>query len=105
MSNPPLARTLRRIGREGREAFYDGPVMREVVARLKALGGLHEEADFAAQRSQWIEPIHAGYRGHEVYECPPNGQGLAALMILRQLEGFALGGDSLSEADRIHLLA
>jgi gamma-glutamyltranspeptidase/glutathione hydrolase len=105
MCNPPLAATLRRIGREGREAFYDGSVMREIVARLKLLGGLHEEEDFAAQRSDWVEPIHASYGGYEVYECPPNGQGMAALMILRTLAGYALGGDAFSEADRLHLLA
>jgi gamma-glutamyltranspeptidase/glutathione hydrolase len=105
MRNPALAATLRRIGREGREAFYSGPVMRDILGRLKELGGLHEEEDFAAQRSNWVEPIHAPYRGCEVYELPPNGQGLAALMILRQLEGFALGDESLSEADRLHLLA
>jgi gamma-glutamyltranspeptidase / glutathione hydrolase len=105
MKNPALARTLRRIGREGRAAFYEGAVAQEIVARLKSLGGLHEEEDFAAQRCEWVEPIHAGYRGYEVYECPPNGQGLAALMILRQLEGFPLGDDTYSEADRIHLLA
>ncbi|MGH7092648.1 MAG: gamma-glutamyltransferase family protein, partial [Stellaceae bacterium] len=105
MRNPPLARTLRRIAREGREAFYEGAVAREIVARLKSLGGLHEEEDFANQRSEWVAPIHAGYRGYEVYECPPNGQGLAALMILRQLEGFDFGDDGLSEADRLHLLA
>src|ERR1700676_431059 len=105
MRNPALAKTLRRIGREGREAFYEGAVARDIVNRLKELGGLHEEEDFAAQRSDWVEPIHAPYRGYDVYECPPNGQGLAALMILRQLEGFALGDDSLSEADRLHLLA
>ena len=105
MRNPPLAATLRRIGREGREAFYDGAVMREIVGRLKSLGGLHEEEDFAAQRSNWVEPIHASYRGYDVYECPPNGQGMAALMILRTLAGYALDGDSFSEADRLHLLA
>src|SRR5437762_29829 len=105
MRNPALAATLRRIGREGREAFYSGPVMRDILGRLKELDGLHEEADFDAQRSNWVEPIHAAYRGHEVYELPPNGQGLTALMILRQLEGFAMGDDSLSEADRLHLLA
>ena len=105
MRNPPLAATLRRIGREGREAFYDGAVMRDIVDRLKALGGLHEEEDFAAQRSNWVEPIHASYRGYDVYECPPNGQGMAALMILRTLAGYALGGDAFSEADRLHLLA
>ena len=105
MRNPPLAATLRRVGREGREAFYDGAVMREIVTRLKSLGGLHEEDDFAAQRSNWVEPISASYRGYEVYECPPNGQGMAALMILRTLAGYALGGEAFSEADRLHLLA
>ncbi|MBV8889827.1 MAG: gamma-glutamyltransferase [Alphaproteobacteria bacterium] len=105
MRNPPLAATLRSIGRDGRAAFYDGPVMRDIVGRLNSLGGLHEAEDFDAQRAEWVEPIHASYRGYEVYECPPNGQGLAALMILRQLEGFALGDESFSEADRLHLLA
>jgi gamma-glutamyltranspeptidase/glutathione hydrolase len=105
MRNPALAATLRRIGRDGRAAFYDGPVMRDILGRLKTLGGLHEAEDFDTQRAEWVEPIHAAYRGYEVYECPPNGQGLAALLILRQLEGFALGDDSLSEADRLHLLA
>jgi gamma-glutamyltranspeptidase/glutathione hydrolase len=105
MRNPALAATLRHVGRKGRTAFYEGPVMRDIVGRLKSLGGLHEPDDFAAQRSEWVDPIHASYRGYEVYECPPNGQGLAALMILRQLEGFDLGGDRFSEADRLHLLA
>jgi len=105
MTNPPLAATLRRIGQEGREAFYAGAVMQDIVGRLKSLGGLHEEADFAVQRSNWVEPISAPYRGYEVYECPPNGQGMAALMILRTLAGYALGGESFSEADRLHLLA
>jgi len=105
MKNPALAATLRRIGREGRAAFYEGAVMRDIVGRLKSLGGLHEPEDFDAQRAEWVEPIHAPYRGYDIYECPPNGQGLAALMILRQLEGFSLGDESLSEADRLHLLA
>jgi len=105
MTNPPLAATLRRIGREGREAFYAGAVMQDIVGRLKSLGGLHEEGDFAVQRSNWVEPISAPYRGYEVYECPPNGQGMAALMILRTLAGYALEGESFSEADRLHLLA
>jgi len=105
MRNPALAATLRKIGREGREAFYSGAVMHDILGRLKELGGLHEEQDFAAQRAEWVEPIRAPYRGYEVYECPPNGQGLAALLILRQLAGFPMGDDSLSEADRSHVLA
>jgi gamma-glutamyltranspeptidase/glutathione hydrolase len=105
MRNPALARTLRRIGREGREAFYEGAVARDIVNRLKELGGLHEEEDFAGQRSTWVEPIHASYRGYDVYEVPPANQGLTALMILKTLEGYALGGDAFSEADRLHLIA
>jgi gamma-glutamyltranspeptidase/glutathione hydrolase len=105
MRNPALAATLRKIGKEGRAAFYEGSVMADILGRLKELGGLHEEDDFDTQRCEWVEPIHASYRGHEIYECPPNGQGLAALMILRQLEGYALGDDKMSEADRIHLFA
>jgi len=105
MRNPALARTLRRIGREGREAFYEGAVARDIVGRLKELGGLHEEEDFAAQRSQWVEPIHASYRGYDVYECPPANQGMTALMILKTLEGYALGGEAFSQADRLHLIA
>ncbi|MBV9858806.1 MAG: gamma-glutamyltransferase [Alphaproteobacteria bacterium] len=105
MANPPLAATLRRIGREGRSAFYEGAVMADIVGALRQQGGLHEPEDFANQRSNWVEPIHASYRGYDVYECPPNGQGIVALMILRVLEGYPLGDDALSEADRVHLLA
>ena len=105
MKNPLLAATLRHVGREGRKAFYHGAVMHDILTRLKSLGGLHEEEDFAAQRSNWVEPISAFYRGYEVYECPPNGQGMAALMILRTLAGYELGDPAFSEADRLHLLA
>ena len=105
IKNAPLAATLRRIGRGGREAFYDGPVMRDILGRLQELGGLHEAEDFAVQRANWVTPITASYRGYDVYECPPNGQGLTALLILRILEGYALGGEAFGEADRVHLLA
>ncbi|HUK59733.1 MAG TPA: gamma-glutamyltransferase [Stellaceae bacterium] len=103
LRNPALARTLRRVAREGRAAFYEGPVAEELVATLNARGGLHAAEDFARHRGQYVTPISAPYRGHEVFECPPNGQGIAALMILRILEGFA--DRDLDEADRIHLLA
>ena len=102
---PALAETLRRIAREGRRGFYEGPVAADIVRRLNELGGLHTPEDFAAQRSEYVEPISARYRDHEIFECPPNGQGLAALMILRTLEGYELGRHRYSEADRIHILA
>jgi gamma-glutamyltranspeptidase/glutathione hydrolase len=101
---PALAETLRRIARDGRRGFYEGPVAADMVKRLNALGGLHRLEDFARQRAEWVEPISAPYRGHRVFECPPPGQGLAMLMILRALEGFDLSA-RCGEADRIHLLA
>ena len=105
MRNPALAASLRRIAREGRKGFYEGPVAADIVTRLSGLGGLHTLEDFAAQRSEYVTPITAAYRGFDVYECPPNGQGIAALMILRVLEGYVLAGDQHGAADRIHLLA
>jgi gamma-glutamyltranspeptidase / glutathione hydrolase len=102
---PALGATLRRIARVGRDAFYAGEVAAEIVAHLRELGGLHTLDDFAAQRCNYVEPIATNYRGYEVFECPPNGQGLAALIMLRALAGYDLPGDRLSEADRIHLLA
>ncbi len=100
---PALAKTLRAIGRDGRDAFYRGAVPAEIVAKLKGLGGLHAEEDFEHQRATPEAPIHTSFRGHEVHECPPNGQGLIALMMLRLAERLDLG--SREEVDRIHLLA
>ena len=91
------ARWPRRCGgsaARAREAFYDGSVAaRHPRAGSTSLAGCTKQRISHAQRAEWVEPITPPYRGYEVYECPPNGQGLAALMILRTLEGFALGGD------------
>jgi gamma-glutamyltranspeptidase/glutathione hydrolase len=100
---PALGQTLRKIALHGREAFYTGEAADEMVGILRALGGAHEADDFAAQTSDYVRPISARYHDHDVVECPPNGQGLAALMILRTLAGFDVG--TLAPADRIHLLA
>jgi len=105
LTHPALGETLRRIGREGRKAFYEGEVAADIVATLRHLGGLHSEQDFAECRARADTPISALYRDHELLECPPNGQGLAALIIVRILDGFDLSGTRLSEAERIHLLA
>lgn len=105
ITNPALAATLRRIAGEGRDAFYKGAVAAEIVALLNSLGGLHTEQDFSSYRAFETNPISGRYRGMDLLECPPNGQGLAALLITRILDGFDLRDPKLSEADRIHLLA
>lgn len=105
LANPALGQTLRQIGEQGRDAFYSGPVAEEMVAVLNAAGGAHQLADFAGHANSKTPPLRAAYRGYELLECPPNGQGLAALILARILDGFDLAAPSLSEADRIHLLA
>ncbi len=100
---PQLGTTLRKIAKQGREAFYEGEVADEIVGILRGLGGAHSLDDFASHRTEAVTPISASYRGFEVVECPPNGQGLAALMILRIMEGFDM--QRLAVPDRIHLLA
>ncbi|QWG21735.1 gamma-glutamyltransferase [Bradyrhizobium sediminis] len=102
-SQPALGRTLRQIARDGRKAFYGGAVADEIIGILRGMGGAHSAEDFAAHESDYVNPISASYRDYEIAECPPNGQGLAALMIMRTLAGFDV--KSMSEADRIHLLA
>jgi gamma-glutamyltranspeptidase / glutathione hydrolase len=105
LANPALGRTLAAIAADGRDAFYEGPVAEEIVSLLKDRGGLHSLSDFAGQHSVAVEPIAASYRGYTLHECPPNGQGLAALIILRILEGFPMDDPSLPAADRVHLFA
>lgn len=106
MRQPLLAQRLREIADKGADGFYKGDTAAKMAAHLRSLGGLHTEADFNAGADQafWTTPISAPYGGYDIYECPPNGQGLAALMILRILSKFDLGPD-LSDADRIHLHA
>ncbi|MBW8637186.1 gamma-glutamyltransferase [Hoeflea sp. WL0058] len=100
---PALAETLQRIAMEGRDAFYAGDIAEEMVGVLRQAGGLHTLEDFESFSSFETEPITAPYKGYELMECPPNGQGLAALLIARILDGFAFS--EMSEADRIHVLA
>jgi gamma-glutamyltranspeptidase/glutathione hydrolase len=103
MRNLRLAATLRRIAGDGARGFYEGPVARDMVDRLRALGGLHTLEDFAAAAPEIVTPITTRYRGYDVYECPPSGQGLAVLMMLNMLGADDVG--ALSELDRVHLFA
>lgn len=105
-AQPLLGARLREIAAKGAAGFYEGETAAKMVAHLQSLGGLHTEEDFNEARDQahWVTPISTSYGGYDVLECPPNGQGLVALIILRILSKFDMGPD-LSEADRIHLNA
>jgi gamma-glutamyltranspeptidase/glutathione hydrolase len=87
---PTLAKTLRHIAKHGAKTFYEGEIAARMVATLRARGGLHTEDDFASMRSAvaFVTPISARWRGHDVWECPPNGSGVAALMLLGILGGM-----------------
>src|SRR5262245_6431241 len=102
--NPAMARTLRAIADGGPDAFYRGEIARAIAAVIAESGGTMTEADLAAHRSTWDEPISTVYRGTRIWECPPNGQGITALLALNILEGFELRGQDPLGADRAHLL-
>lgn len=100
---PLLADTLDRIGREGRDGFYKGPVALDIVEHLNSRGGLHTLADFAAARGEYVQPIKTDFRGYDIYECPPNGQGLIALLLLNVIAGLDMKGLDPLSLDRLHL--
>lgn len=100
---PALGRTLRRIAEEGRDSFYSGPIARELVASLQALGGYHVEDDFAQYAGLYVEPISTRYRGFDVLQIPPNGQGITALIMLNILAGFDHAKLDPAGPDRYHL--
>ena len=100
---PELGRTLQLIADNGRNAFYTGEVADDMVTYLRSLGGLHTLEDFAAPQSEYVAPIATQYRGYDVFECPPNGQGLTALIMLNILSKCALTDYAPMSAERLHL--
>ncbi len=102
--NPQLANTYDRLAREGRDGFYQGETARVIADYMKKQGGFLSEQDLAAHHSEWVEPVSVDYRGYRVWELPPNGQGIAALQILKILEGFDLAAAGFGSADYLHLL-
>ncbi|MCS0504619.1 gamma-glutamyltransferase [Ancylobacter mangrovi] len=98
---PELAATLERIAAEGPDGFYRGPVAEDIVAYLQSLGGLHTLEDFATARGAYVTPISTRFRDLRVHECPPNGQGIIALMLLNILSHGSTRPDPLS-AERVH---
>jgi len=101
---PNLARTLRTIADGGRDAFYKGPIAKAIVDYMKDNGGFITMEDLAATKADWVEPISTNYRGYQVYELPPNGQGITALIALNILEGFDLGAMRSQPAQYYHTM-
>ncbi len=101
--NPGLARTLRIVAEGGKAAFYEGEIAHDIAAAVQASGGVLNEQDLAEHRSTWDQPISTTYRGIRLWECPPNGQGLAALLALNILEAFDLQTLDPLSPERLHL--
>jgi gamma-glutamyltranspeptidase/glutathione hydrolase len=102
--NPSLARTFRLLAEKGSDGFYQGEIARSIAEKSRALGGFFGLEDFANHSSTWVAPLHTNYRGYEVYELPPNGQGIAALEMLNILEGYDLKAFGPNSPTFWHLL-
>lgn len=103
--NPNLASTLEKIANGGRDAFYKGDIARTIDAYFKANGGFLSYDDLAAHKGEWVEPVSTNYRGYDVWELPPNGQGIAALQILNLLEPYDLKKYGFGSSEHVHLFA
>lgn len=102
--NPDLARTLRLIAAQGRDAYYKGEIADKVDAFMRANGGYLRKVDLERHTSTWVEPATVNYRGYDVYELPPNSQGVAALQALSILEGFDLKAMGFQSPQTLHTL-
>ena len=100
--NPMLARTLEKIAKGGREVFYQGEIAETIDAYMKKNDGFLSYEDFASHRSEWVQPVSVDYRGYELWELPPNGQGIAALQILSILKGYDLRKAGFGSFEHIH---
>ena len=101
--NPDLANTYETIAQGGREAFYQGDIARAIESYVKEQGGFLSYEDMASHISEWVEPVSTNYRGYDIWQLPPNGQGIAVLQILNILEGYDIGAMDLYSAEYIHL--
>jgi gamma-glutamyltranspeptidase/glutathione hydrolase len=101
--NPLLANTLTAIAEGGRDAFYKGDIAQRIEIYMRAQGGYLTAADLAAHRSEWVDPVSTNYRGYDVWELPPNTQGVAALQMLNILEAYDLKALGFGSAEYLHL--
>ena len=102
--NPRLANTYAALAEKGRDEFYKGEIARKIDAYMAEQGGLLTYEDLATHESEWVTPVSTSYRGWDVYELPPNGQGIAALQILNILEGFDIASMGFGSAEYLHTL-
>jgi len=102
--NPDLAKTLRLISEKGRDIFYKGEIADKIDAFMRDNGGFLRKADFEKHTSTWVEPVSTNYRGYNVFELPPNGQGIATLQILNILEGFDLRAMGRNSPETLHTM-
>jgi len=101
--NPYLANTYKILAREGRDGFYKGKIAKTITDFIQEQGGFLSEKDLAAHKSEWVEPVSVNYRGYDVWELPPNGQGIAALQMLQILEGYDFSNIEFGSAEHLHL--
>ena len=102
--NPALAHTLRLLGEQGRDAFYRGEIADKIDTFMRANGGFLRKVDFEKHTSTWVEPVSVNYRGYDVYELPPNSQGIAALQMLNILEGYDLAKMGYNSPEALHVM-
>jgi len=101
--NPGLARTYRKIAEGGRDAYYKGDIAHTIADFIQEQGGFLSYEDLANHRSEWVDPVSTNYRGYDVWELPPNGQGIAALQMLNILEQYDFSQIAFGSAEHIHL--
>jgi len=101
--NPNLGNTLQALAEDGRDAFYKGEIARTIGDYIAENGGFLSYEDMAAHEGNWVEPVSSNYRGYDVWELPPNGQGIAALQILNILEGFDIASYGFGSPEHVHL--
>jgi gamma-glutamyltranspeptidase / glutathione hydrolase len=102
--NPDLARVYEIVARDGAAAFYQGEIAEKIVKFSQAVGGRFSLGDFRDHKANWVEPVSTSYRGYDVWEIPPNGQGIVTLQILNLLETFDVGSLKPNSAEHLHLM-
>jgi gamma-glutamyltranspeptidase/glutathione hydrolase len=104
IKNPYLASTYKKIALGGRDAFYKGDIAKETAKFIQEQGGFLAYKDFTSHKSDWVEPVSTNYRGYDVWELPPNGQGIATLQMLNIIEGYDFNKIKFGSAEHLHIV-